>query len=170
MAQAGNVAVPGAAREHFVPSPAVPAESASASAGPGPTIAKVCRPVKRKSSSRFKERVSSSTFVDGGGGGGGGDDERDDGAAVLEGGIGIGMVDVGRGASGGAAVLPLGRASWGSAGGAHVPTTIDAALFAEEGGAGNSNGLHARRLSPKQREGIIGSGSAGGGNRHEPPN
>eukprot|EP00752_Nemacystus_decipiens_P009452 g8451.t1 len=164
VAQAGNVAVPGAAREHFVPSSAVPAVSASASpADPGP-ITKVCRPVKRKTSSRFKERVASSAF---GGAGDAGDHEGDGGAAVLEGGMGmgIGMVDVGRGASTETHALPQGR---GSAGGTHVSSpSIDAALLAEENGAGSNNGLHARRLSPKQRE-RVGSGSAGW-NRREAP-
>lgn len=161
MAQAGNVAVPGAAREHFVPSSAVPSESASTSAGP---IAKVCRPVKRKTSSRFKERVSSSALAGGDAGG----DERDGGAAVLEGGIGIGMVDVGRGASAGSPVRPQRRVSWGSASGTQTSTTIDSAVFAEEDGAGNNNGLHARRLSPK-REGVGSGSSSGGWNRHELP-
>lgn len=148
MAQAGNVAVPGAAREHFVPS-SIPAESesasASVSAAPSP-VAKVKRPAKRKTSSRFKKRVSSAL-----GDGDGGDDERGDKASILEGGMGIGMgigmVDVGRGASA-ATPAPQRRANRGVA-------NIDTAL-AEDGGSGNSNGLHARRLSPKRREHIGG--------------
>lgn len=164
MAQAGNVAVPGAAREHFVPS-SVPVESSAVSstpASPGP-IAKASGAVKRENSSRFKKRILSSAFGDGDSG----DDERDDGFAVFEGGIGTDMVDVGRGGPAATPVLPQWRVNRGGGAGAHTPTNVDAVL-AEEGGAGNNIGLHARRLSPRRRE-HVGSGSAGGRNRHEAP-
>lgn len=118
VAQAGNVAVPGAAREHFVPS-AIPAcssspQSASTSVGRGPAT-KVNRPPKRKTSSRFNKRVSSAFDGDEDG-----DDERGDEAAVVEG--GIGLVDVGRGASAGIPV-PQRRLNLGGAGGAGAPTS-----------------------------------------------
>lgn len=58
MAQAGNVAVPGAAREHFVPSSAIPSSSPPASAGAGavgPEVNRVRK--KRKTSSLLKKKV-----------------------------------------------------------------------------------------------------------------
>lgn len=163
MAQAGNVAVPGAAREHFVPSSVVSSSSSQASEGTATAAVRLevnrTRKEGRKRSARLKRKESSAVDEDG----------DDYSGSDTEWGVGVAGVE-------GTSVTSLRRGGGGSCttisirGGIEIDVLADDNLaVAEEGSASksmiNNNGLHARRLSPKQ----AGAGSGSGGSKAHRP-
>ncbi|CAM9276107.1 unnamed protein product [Pylaiella littoralis] len=161
VAQAGNVAVPGAAREHFVPFSAVPSSSSQASVGAtaaaaaGLEVDRV-RKERMKTLSLLKRKVSSALDEEDSSGNDGGYGERGAGAAGVEGADRIATVSLGMGGEGRRAagtLAPPRRVSTagGGRGRATIATTSrrvktddladDAARLAvaEEGGARNTD-------------------------------
>lgn len=176
MAQAGNVAVPGAAREHFVPSASTASTSVSSCSVLSPRALSAVEGASERGSSprrvkcpilgkggkppsRLKKKVSTSAF-DYEGDDGNGDDIRDDG---VEGG-GVALAPL-RDFAGGTDVTTPFRSKRFDAGADSHGHGPDATFeVTEEGGVSSGNHrLHSRRLSPRDRGGGGGGGSGGGG-------